>query len=59
TRQVATLEEKAVDALEWSAAPVVGCSHITNEEEQADFASLLRRSNYGYEGRIVAYGYDG
>lgn len=25
----------------------------------ADFASLLRRGNYGYEGRIVAYGYDG
>jgi hypothetical protein len=27
--------------------------------EMADFASLLRRSSFSYEGRIAAYGYDG
>ena len=25
----------------------------------ADFASLLRHSGFSYEGRVVAYGYDG
>jgi hypothetical protein len=39
-----------------SGGPVVKRS-IKKMMERADFASLLRRS--GYEGRIVAYGYEG